>query len=367
MITAIEKNTIAIDAMGGDLGVSEVIIGVAGALKKNRDLGRLILVGKEDELRPLMSKHGLEGHEQVSLFHASEVIAMGEKPVQSLKSKKDASLVRAVELVKEGKAAAAISLGNTGSLMACGTLKLRTAPGVERPALGIVMPTKGHHVVLIDAGANPEAEPHHLVQNALLGSNYCRIVLKKDKPRVGLLSIGTEEGKGSKMVTETHRMLKQIDGLINYQGPIEGFQVFENHVDVIVCDGFVGNILLKASESLFHILKTYLKEELKKNPLRMLGAFLCKGAFVNMKAQLNPDQYAGAPLLGLRGLIIKTHGSSNRNAIEGAISVTTELIKHDMRQRIENDVEQATRILKSVITSTPKDSEVCVQQTTDLT
>lgn len=336
--------------MGGDLGASEVVSAVRAALSKYASIERLILVGNEAEIVPLLDAAGLSAHSKVSVFHASQVIGMNEKPIQSLKDNKDASLVRAIELVKAGEAAAAISLGNTGSLMACGTLKLRTAPGVERPALGLIMPTKGHHFVLIDAGANPEAKPQHLVHNALLGSNYCRIVLKKERPRVGLLSIGTEEGKGTELITETHQMLKKLDGILNYCGPIEGFQVFENHVDVVVCDGFVGNILLKSSESLFHILKGYLKEELTRNPLRMLGAMLCKPAFNGMKAQLNPDQYAGAPLLGLRGLVIKTHGSSNRDAIEGAISVAAQLLQQDMSQRIENDVEQANKILKSSVT-----------------
>lgn len=341
------SDAIAIDAMGGDLGSAEVVAGVALALKKHASLNKLILVGQEDELFAHLKEQNLQDNPRVSVFHASEVIGMDEKPIQSLKQKKDASLVRAIELVKNGAANAAISQGNTGSLMACGTLKLRTAPGIERPALGIIMPSKNHHFVLIDAGANPEAKPQHLVHNAILGSHYASITLKKERPRVGLLSIGTEESKGNELVTTTHTLLKSLGDMIDYRGPIEGFQVFENHVDVIVCDGFVGNVLLKSSESLFSILKGYLKEELTKTSLRKLGTLLCKNAFLDMKKQLNPDQYAGAPLLGLGGLVIKTHGSSNRHAIEGAIGVTEQLIEHDMRQRIENDVEQANRILKA--------------------
>lgn len=349
MSTDSASGAIALDAMGGDLGASEAVAAVALAFQQHSELGPITLVGREDELRPCLREHGLENSERVSIHHASEVIGMDEKPVESLKQKKDASLVRAIELVKDGSAKAAISQGNTGSLMACGTLRLRTAPGVERPALGLIMPTRDHHVVLCDVGANPDARPHHLVHNAVLASNYCRIALRKEKPRVGLLSIGTEENKGNERITLTHKLLKQLDEVINYCGPVEGFQIFENHVDVIVCDGFVGNILLKSSESLFHMLKDYMKEELTRTPLRKLGALLCREAFTGMKDQLNPDQYAGAPLLGLRGLIIKTHGSSNRHAICGALGVTSQLLRQDMRQHIENDVELANRIIKPTV------------------
>ena len=227
-----------------------------------------------------------------------------------------------------------------------GTIRLRPSPGVERPAIGVIMPSRNHHFVMVDAGANPDAKPVHLVHNAVLGSNYCRVALGVEKPRVGLLSIGTEEGKGNEVVHEAHQMLKQLDGQLDYHGLVEGFQLFQNHVDVIVCDGFVGNILLKTSESLFYVLKDYLKDELRQNPVRLAGAFLSKGAFDAMKQQLDPSEYGGAPLLGLRGLVMKAHGSSNRHFIKSAIGLACNAIKQDMRHSIEREIQSANEILK---------------------
>src|SRR5690606_15812673 len=266
----------------------------------------------------------------ISILHASEVIAMGDKPLQAIKRKKDSSMVRAIELVKSGQANVVLSCGNTGSLMAGGTIKLRTLEGVDRPALATVIPNQKKHFILIDAGANPEARPEHLVHNAILGSIYCRIALGVESPRVGLLTIGTEEGKGNELTHLTHELLKRIRPMINYTGPIEGCHVFEYQVYVVVCDGFVGNILLKTCESLFHTLKGYLKDELTRTPVRKLGALLAMGAFKEMKAQLNPDTYGGAPLLGLKGNVLKAHGSSNRIAIMNAIRIGNEMVTHHM-------------------------------------
>ena len=173
---------------------------------------------------------------------------------------------------------------------------------------------------LIDAGANPDATAEHLVHNAILGSNYCRVVLGVQAPRVGLVTIGTEEGKGNALVAETHELLKRITGVINYVGPVEGFQVFEDHVDVVVCDGFVGNILLKSWESLSQFFRDVLRQEMAANPIRMAGAYLAQGAFGALRSRINPERYGGAPLLGLRGNILKAHGSSNRKAIVSAIN-----------------------------------------------
>ena len=186
----------------------------------------------------------------------------------------------------------------------------------------------------------------HLAHNAVLGSNYCKVALNVENPRVGLLSIGTEEGKGNELIHEAHQLLKQLGDVVNYHGLVEGFQLFENHVDVIVCDGFVGNILLKTSESLFYLLKDYLKDELMQNPIRLAGAFLSKGAFDAMKQQLDPKEYGGAPLLGLRGLVMKAHGSSNRHFLKSAMGLATNVFKRDMTKMIEDDIMAANLILK---------------------
>jgi glycerol-3-phosphate acyltransferase PlsX len=335
---------IAVDAMGGDLGPAEVVAGVRLALNHS-SLNPITLVGDQEILSPLLAQAGLSRHSRVSVHHASEVITMDDKPLNALKRKRDSSMVRAIELVKNHEAGVVVSCGNTGALMACGTLRLRPMDGVARPALGAICPREGGHFVLIDAGANPEAKPEHLVHNAVLGSHFCRVMLGVKKPRVGLMTIGTEEGKGNALITETNDLLKRVGNLINYSGPIEGFHVFAEHVDVVVCDGFVGNIMLKSWESLVKFFSNMLKEELQANPMRATGALLSKGAFNALKDRINPERYGGAPLLGLNGNILKAHGSSSRRAIKSAITMANEIVKADMNQHIEADITRANELL----------------------
>lgn len=311
------------------------------------EMNPITLVGDQAVLQPLLAAAGLAGSPRVSVLHASEVITMEDKPLQALKRKKDASMVKAIDLVKSGEARVTISCGNTGALMAGSTLRLRMMEGVERPALAAVIPREGGYFILIDAGANPEPRPEHLVHNAILGSNYAKVILGVDQPRVGLISIGTEEGKGNTLTTETNEALKRVAGIINYVGPIEGFQVFRNTVDVVVCDGFVGNTLLKTWESLAKFITSMLKQELQANPLRMGGAILAKGAFDALKARMNPDRYGGAPLLGVRGNILKAHGSSNRHAIASAIRAAAKIIHQDLYQHTEQDVARANARLEA--------------------
>ncbi len=340
-----ETGKIAVDAMGGDLGPAEVVEAVRLAFRDQPALNPITLVGNEAILRPLVQRSGLHPSAQVSIFHASEVVTMDDKPLMALKRKKDSSMIRAIELVKDGKAGVLVSCGNTGALMAAGTLRLRTMDGVARPALAAVVPRKNGHFILIDAGANPEAKPEHLVHNAILGSHYCRVMLGVESPRVGLMTIGTEEGKGNSLITETNEQLRRTGELINYSGPIEGFHVFTEHVDVVVCDGFVGNIMLKSWESLVTFFGDMLKEELRANPIRAMGAMMARGAFTALKERINPERYGGAPLLGLRGNILKAHGSSNRQAIKSAILAASRILRADMNQRIEADVARANDLL----------------------
>ncbi len=342
------SDRIAVDAMGADLGPGEFVAGVKLALSEFPSLNPITLVGDAAILTPLIAEAGLTGNSRLSVLHASEVITMDDKPLTALKKKKDSSMVRAIELVKSGEAQVVVSCGNTGALMAGGTLRLRTMEGIARPALGAICPRKGGHFVLIDAGANPEAKPEHLVHNAILGSHYCRLMLGVKSPRVGLITIGTEEGKGNALITETNEMLRRVGPLINYKGPIEGFHVFEEHVDVVVCDGFVGNIMLKSWESLVHFFKTMLKEELNANALRQTGALLSKGAFDSFKERVNPERYGGAPLLGLNGHVIKGHGSSSRRAIKSAIYAASEMIKGKINHHIEADVAKANELIAQV-------------------
>ena len=344
------KSSIALDVMGSDLGPSEVIAGLRLALdKRPQGSENFILVGQESVIEPLLLKEKIAGHPKVRILHASQVVSMEDKPLRSLKTKKDSSMVRAIELVKGKEARVLVSCGNTGSLMAGGTLRLRTIQGISRPALGAVIPTETSHWVLIDAGANPNTNPEQLVGNAILGKNYAKVALGIKEPRVGLLSIGTEEGKGTDLVYQSHLMLKQLDQIINYLGPIEGFQVFNSTVDVVVCDGFVGNILLKSCESLFTALSRFLKNELSSNPMRKLGAALSQGAFRAMKKQFSPHRYSGAPLLGLNGNILKAHGSSDRYAIASALRIASEIIDRDMDHLIRADVEKSIALLEGSI------------------
>jgi phosphate acyltransferase len=331
---------IAVDAMGGDLGPAEVVAGLKLVLAHHHRLNPVVLVGDEGQLNPLLDQAGLERNRRLSVLHAPEVITMEDKPMVALKRKRDSSMVRAIELVKNGEASGVVSCGNTGALMAGGTLRLRTMEGIVRPALAAIVPREGGHLVLIDAGANPEARPEHLVHNAILGSHYCRVMLGIPSPRVGLMTIGTEEGKGNALSTETHELLRRIGDIINYAGPIEGFHVFTEHVDVVVCDGFVGNIMLKSWESLVKFFSGVLREELRANPMRAAGALLSKGAFNALRERINPERYSGAPLLGLRGNVIKAHGSSTRHAIKSAILAADAIIKEDLNGRIQADLAQ---------------------------
>jgi len=340
------KACIAVDAMGADKGPNEIVAAVKLALDAFPKIAPIILVGQEQILKPLVTEAGLDSHPKISICHASQIVDMDDKPLQAMKQKRDSSMARSIELVKEGKAAVVVSCGNTGTLMASGTIRLRTMEGVERPALATVMPRQKGHFVLIDAGANPLAKPEHLVHNAVLGSDYCKHVLGNQSPRVGLMTIGTEEGKGNETTNAANNLLKQIPHIINYHGPIEGFQLFEDVVDVVVCDGFTGNVVLKTCESLFKCLfKDFLGGEIRRNPIRQFGYFCSKGAYDAIRTQLNPDRYGGAPLLGLRGNILKAHGSSNREAVMNAIRIANEIISKDLNSRITGDIEQANLVI----------------------
>ena len=337
--------TIAVDTMGGDKGPTEFIRGLFYALDQLKLDCNFTLVGNQRLLERLIKVGKLEAYsDRINIIHSTQVIGMHEKPIQALKSKKDSSMVKAIALLKDKQADAMISCGNTGALMAGGTLRLRQIAGVDRPALGIIVPSKQNPFVLTDVGANPESTPENLVHNAVLGANYAKAALNIANPRVALLTIGTEEGKGNALTNATHLLLQEIDGVINYTGPIEGFQLFDGNVDVVVCDGFVGNVVLKSSEALFGFISSTIREELVRNVKRKIGAVLSKSAFKDMKTRLGPDQHAGAPLLGLRGNILKAHGSSNYIAIANALRIAQEVVMHDMIDSIGSDINQANAL-----------------------
>lgn len=337
---------IALDAMGGDLGPSEVVAALQLALREFPDLCPVTLVGDQAILNPLLDQAKLLGHPRVAVLHASEVITMADEVMTAIKRKRDASMIKAIEMVKEGSARAVISTGNTKILVSAGTLKLRTLSGIDRPALAPVIPRAGGHFILIDAGANPDARSLHLVHNAILGSHYARMELGVERPRVGLLTIGTEEGKGNALINGTHEALKQLGDIVHYVGPVEGFQVFSDHVDVIVCDGFTGNICLKSWESLSKFFRNELRAQMYATPLRRLGGLLAKDAFQGLRRRIQPERYGGAPLLGLRGTVLKAHGSANRYALMNALGDASEFIRVDLTSRIEADIDRANKIFR---------------------
>lgn len=339
---------VAVDVMGGDAGARVVIDGVARAARLFPDkIGDVVFVGRADEINECLKNHTdtFDCH-KIDICDAKDVINMDDKPMFALRHKKEASMYKALDLLKNGNVAGVLSCGNTGCLVAGGTLKLRTMFGVDRPALGSVIPAPRNHFVLVDVGANPSTSVRSYIHNAVLGSLYYKVAVNERKrPRVGLLSIGTEEGKGSDIVREVHEVLKQIGDEINYCGLIEGFQLFEDVVDVVVCDGFVGNILLKTMEGLTGAIKQYMKSQLTKNPWRMIGAFLARGAFQAMKKDLAPERYCGAPLLGLNGTVVKSHGSSSAEAVAHALLLTFNLSSMCQSRLMSDEIEKFNSLI----------------------
>jgi glycerol-3-phosphate acyltransferase PlsX len=333
---------IAVDVMGGDHGCGVVIEGVKRALQADRKITALLLVGRRAEIEAATSAGGLRDG-RVHIVHAGEVLTMDDKPVTALRKKRDCSIARAVELVRSGRADAVVSLGNTGGIFAAAALKLGRLPGVDRGAIAAVIPTPERAFVLLDAGANIECKPLHLLQYAVMGSVYAREVLGYPRPRVGLMSIGREDGKGNELTLESFRLLKQTD--LNFIGNIEGHDLFENHVDVVVCDGFVGNVILKTCESLALALFGMLRRELKRNLKRQLGALLAQNAFRAIKRRMDPDVYGGAPLLGFNGTVMKAHGSARERAIMSALRVTTETAQHHVHEIIARAIARANENL----------------------
>ncbi len=329
---------IAVDVMGGDHGCGVIIDGVKLALASNAKISELFLVGQQEEIQAALASSQFQDH-RLKIVHATQVLTMEDKPVEGLRRKKDCSILRGVELVKAGKADAIISPGNTGGLVAASTIRLRQLPGVDRPAIVTVIPTAKNEFVLLDSGASIECRPLHLLHFAVMGSVYSREILGRKKPRVGILSNGTEDNKGNELTLETFKLCKQID--LNFIGNVEGHDLFHDHVDVVVCDGFIGNIVLKTIESFAKGMSAWLKDELTRNPKRMLGAVLAQNALRTIKKRMDPDAYGGAPLLGLNGIVMKAHGSARERAIMNAIRITSEQIQHQINRVIENEIALA--------------------------
>ena len=335
--------------MGGDHGCGVVINGVQLALAADSRIKTVLLVGQQDQIQTALTAAGLNDP-RVEIVHASEVLTMEDKPVEGIRRKKDSSMVRAIDLVRDGKADAIISRGNTGALVA-GSMKLRRLDGVERPVLAARAPSRSIDFVLLDAGANPICEPTHLAQFAVMGHVYAREVLGCANPRIGILSNGSEESKGNELTRESVRLCSQLG--LNCLGYVEGFDIFEDAVDVVVTDGFTGNLVLKTSEGLGYAMMHLLKRELTANPLRMFGAWLCRGAFRALKSRMDPEVYGGAVLLGLNGNVIKAHGSARERAIMSAMRVAAEQVSHDVNQIIRQEIARANERLATAAPTTP--------------
>ncbi len=329
---------IAVDVMGGDHGCGVVVEGVRRALHADRDITAAFLVGQENQIHASLRSCGLHDS-RAEIIHASEVLTMEDKPATALRKKRDCSIAKAVELVRHGKADAVISLGNTGGIFAAATFKLGRLPGVDRGGIATVMPTPDRRFVLLDAGANIDCTPVNLMQYAVMGSVYAREALGYAAPRVGILSIGTEDGKGNELTLEAFRLCQQVN--INFVGNVEGHDLFRDAVDVVVCDGFVGNIVLKTCESLAMAMFSFMKRELTRSLKRQLGALLAQNAFRTIKARMDPEVYGGAPLLGFNGIVMKAHGAAREKAIANAIRVTQDTVKHKVNMVIAREIDQA--------------------------
>ena len=331
---------IAVDAMGGDYAPKEIVAGAVEAARNLKDLTSLILVGQEEVIRQELKAYGPLPSKLV-VRHASEVVGMEETPALAIRKKKDNSISRMMDLINAGEADAAVSAGNTGAMVVAATLKLRTLEGIQRPAIATVMPTTGRPIVLIDAGANTDCTPALLAEFGVMGSVYAREILGQPNPVVGLMSIGGEDSKGNETTKEAFRLLSAAP--VNFRGNVEGHDLVRGETDVVVCDGFVGNVVLKTSESVAHAIGSWLKKEFKANLIRKFGALLLLGALKTIKKKMDPEMFGGAPLLGVNGVCIITHGSSSRTAIFHAVRVACESVGHHVNDHI---IEEARKLGK---------------------
>jgi glycerol-3-phosphate acyltransferase PlsX len=327
--------TIALDAMGGDHGVSVTVPAALDALTETPDL-KLILVGQREALGAQLARQRAAESERLVIYHAAEVVGMDEPPAQALRSKKDSSMRVAINLVKDGTAQAAVSAGNTGALMATARFVLKTLPGIDRPAIITTLPTIRGHVHVLDLGANVDCTAEQLQQFAIMGSILVGAVEGKAKPQVGLLNIGAEDIKGNEIVKQTHELLRA--SALNYRGYVEGDAIYTGDMDVIVCDGFVGNVMLKTSEGLARMITTFIKDEFNRNVFTKLAAVVALPVLNAFKKRVDPRRYNGATLIGLNGTVIKSHGGADRLAFGNAILEAIAEAKNDVPARIRHEL-----------------------------
>jgi glycerol-3-phosphate acyltransferase PlsX len=330
--------TIALDGMGGDHGPSVVVPAALQALSEQNDL-TLILVGDEQGLMRELRAHGADVWDRLQVRHTSQSVAMDELPSVALRSKKDSSMRVAIDLVKSGDAHACVSAGNTGALMATARFVLKTLPGIDRPAICSALPSIRGHTHMLDLGANVESEADILFQFAVMGSALTSAVENINRPTVGLLNIGAEEMKGNEQVKEAGRLLASSE--LNYVGFIEGDDIYAGTVDVVVCDGFSGNVAIKSSEGVARMIRFYMEREFKRNLWTKMVAALAMPVLKSFKARIDPRQYNGASLLGLQGIVIKSHGGADSVAFHNAIKEAVREVRKNVPQRIAKHLEEA--------------------------
>ena len=328
--------TIAVDAMGGDHGLSSTVPAVLRFLE-HRQKASVLLVGLPDPIKAMLKKHKALGESRLSIVEASEIVEMDEAPQAALKNKKDSSMRRAIDLVKSGQAQACVSAGNTGALMATARFVLKMLPGIERPAIAKFLPNQeGSFTCVLDLGANIESTPHQLYQFAVMGSMLVNATQGKSRPRVGLLNVGSEEGKGSEMLQKTADLLRQSQ--LNFYGNIEGNDIFKGTVDVVVCEGFVGNVALKSMEGLLRMLNKLVQDYVVKSFWGKLAVLMVYPALKRLKAKIDPSRYNGASLLGLRQIVIKSHGGADENSFFWALEQAANEVEGGVIEHIHNEM-----------------------------
>jgi len=340
---------IALDAMGGDSAPASTVAGAWEALKKYPDI-EIILVGDQARIeKELVVLGAWPMDRRFSIHHASQVVDMGDSATDAIRRKKDSSISRAAELLAKGGAEALVSAGHTGALVAAATIRLRMLPGVERPGIAAIMPATDSHFLVLDAGANVDCDPQHLLHYGIMGSVYSREVLKVKNPRVGLMNIGSEPNKGNELTKAAYKLLEAAP--INFIGNVEGHDLFSEGVDVVVCDGFVGNVMLKSAERLAKSISGWLRSEIQKNPMRFAGGVLAQSAFKSVKRRTSAEEYGGQPLLGVNGICIKAHGNSSARAIRNAIRAAREAVTQKVNPSIVTAISRYNESTQAVTTN----------------
>ena len=327
---------IVLDAMGGDYCPENAIAGLAQAIDTYDDIERFLLTGKTEEIEPLLEKYQISGHEKIEIVEASQVVEMSDPSTIALRQKKDSSITVGSRLLKEGRGEALVSAGHTGATVSSMVVQNRMLPGIDRPAIATVIPGKQKQFLALDVGATVDCKPVNLAQYAILGEAYSLHVLKVENPRIGLLSVGAEDGKGNELIKKSFDLVSQLP--VNFVGNIEGNHLFDGEVDVVLCDGFVGNVMLKTAEGIANTIGKLMKERLMATPVRKAGALLSQGAFKELKELTDHEEYGGAPLLGVNGTCIIGHGSSSPKAVKNAIRVASEMVRNKVNEYISEKI-----------------------------